>query len=51
LYLDNGCPANKRGSHIDAEHILMSIELIFGAVITVLLLAYLIYAMLYPERF
>lgn len=29
----------------------MNIELIVGAIITVFLLAYLIYAMLYPERF
>lgn len=29
----------------------MDIELIVGAIITVFLLAYLIYAMLYPERF
>lgn len=29
----------------------MNIELMVGAIITVFLLAYLIYAMLYPERF
>lgn len=29
----------------------MNIELILGLIITVLLLAYLIYAMVYPERF